>query len=396
MKNLFPAFYSDPTEPEKLWEDAVITFDTNALLRIFEFNQDARQEWLAGLKYLREDGRLFLTHQAASEYHLQVTNRITKTKESSSNLWKKPAVNFKKDMEALISNSDSPLIGVEKIHAICEPFLKQVDNFSSELKSVLEEWRKQYLESAYQCMSDLADVFDSLVGQSFSDSDLQTYCRLAQVRYEQKIPPGYLYDGSSELGNQYGDVMLWFQLIQFAKENKKPVVLVTYEGKADWLLNGRPRPELVNEMLIESGMTFDLASPIRFSEWIGRKLKIKEPVSVAEINRLTISEPPSFPHFMSAAPGQTGEVGVYCNSTFYDQYNSLSTEDQMDIAVGLMNNVNKMNTDDGMITFATPSHFFDIDFSQFEDGIVLTNLERRIRLLKKSLLTQRVSGKSNR
>ena len=71
--------------------------------------------------------------------------------------------------------------------------------------------------------------------------------------------------------NQYGDAILWMQLLDHANMVKKPVVFVTSEKKEDWWqrTNGQtlgPRPEMIQEMYQHCGQAFYLYRTPRFLE----------------------------------------------------------------------------------------------------------------------------------
>src|SRR5690606_16321439 len=90
-----------------------------------------------------------------------------------------------------------------------------------------------------------------------------------------EIPPGYkdkknkenafkLY-GAQRINTKYSDFIIWHEIIEKAKREKKPIVFITDEKKDDWVLkvNGyvlSARPELINELMIKANQQFHLAS----------------------------------------------------------------------------------------------------------------------------------------
>lgn len=86
-----------------------------------------------------------------------------------------------------------------------------------------------------------------------------------------KSHPGYK-DAKKGETDKYGDLVIWFELIEHAKAHKKPIIFVTDEKKDDWWLKTKgeivsPRPELINEMQKKAGVTFYLYSASRFIEY---------------------------------------------------------------------------------------------------------------------------------
>ena len=120
------------------------------------------------------------------------------------------------------------------------------------------------------------------------------------MRYELSIPPGYKdADAKKKRGDRhvYGDYIIWRQIIDFAKTQKKHIILITDDRKDDWWSksNGdstRPREELISEFYNLTGiriLIYNSDSFLKFAK--ERKLveKIKEK-SVSEIANIRISE----------------------------------------------------------------------------------------------------------
>jgi hypothetical protein len=85
----------------------------------------------------------------------------------------------------------------------------------------------------------------------------------------------------------YGDAILWLQLIDYAKSEKKPIIFVTDDDKEDWWLESggktiSPRPELVQEMLTEAGVKFYMYSADRFLDYAQKFLHLSEQPEVIE------------------------------------------------------------------------------------------------------------------
>lgn len=83
----------------------------------------------------------------------------------------------------------------------------------------------------------------------------------AEERFKNAIPPGYkdynkktgnkFYDGVV-IQNKYGDLILWKQLLDFAKIENTSIIFLTDERKEDWWydIKGKiigPKVELLNE-----------------------------------------------------------------------------------------------------------------------------------------------------
>ena len=81
----------------------------------------------------------------------------------------------------------------------------------------------------------LTELFDGRVGNPYEEEEYQEIYEKGKERYDAKIPPGYM-DGSKNQNDtdQYGDLVVWLQLLGYAKAEARPVVLVTDDAKEDW------------------------------------------------------------------------------------------------------------------------------------------------------------------
>ena len=67
MRNLFPSYYGLTDEQySELWQECIISFDTNVLLNIYRYTPQTRERFFEILRRLGD--RIWITHQAAQEY----------------------------------------------------------------------------------------------------------------------------------------------------------------------------------------------------------------------------------------------------------------------------------------------------------------------------------------
>src|SRR5258706_533380 len=95
---------------------------------------------------------------------------------------------------------------------------------------------------------------------------------------------------------KYGDGVLWFQVIEYAKSQKKPIILVTDDQKDDWwrIEKGKtlgPRPELITEISTKAKVAFYMYNASQFlkyaKDFLGLHVKQEaiEEIKEVEINQ---------------------------------------------------------------------------------------------------------------
>jgi hypothetical protein len=281
MKKKFFEYYK-PSEKdfESLWKKCLFVFDTSVLINLYEFSPKVRDEFLEILK--KNSDRIWIPHQVAKEYqnrrpfaireqraiHQQLRNEFIETQEKiNQNIEKSiqyhPFID-KNQLEEEIKKLFSNLIAYLKK---CE------ENYPDLIKKDIVGEKIDYL-------------FDGKVGDGCEDSELQTLFKTGAQRYAQKIPPGFADKEAKDNFKQYGDLILWQQIIRHSKSTKKSVIFVTNDQKPDWwfiyirdkpfekeILS--PRPELIKEFFEKTQNQFFMYNPSGFMEAARKYLKQK-------------------------------------------------------------------------------------------------------------------------
>ena len=261
MKSIFPGHFR-PTNQEfdKIWEESTFIVDANVLLNLYRYSDATRAELEKALSGVKD--RLFITHQAAKEF---LKNRLVVTSDQSKEYT--AAIDTINDLIKRISSKDRhPFIDGDKL----KKFGKLADSLISNLKNQQHELLKKLTED--EILDFVQGIFDGKTGSAFSQDKAQEIISSGEERYEAKIPPGYKDTNKDSLDDplrKYGDLVVWFQLIDYAKENNCSVVFITDDKKEDWWLEqaGRtigPRPELIEEFKAKVGTEFWMYSVSKF------------------------------------------------------------------------------------------------------------------------------------
>ena len=93
----------------------------------------------------------------------------------------------------------------------------------------------------------ITDLFDDKVGSPYASDRLANIYNDGEKRYQANIPPGFMDAKGKKDNSKYGDLVLWFQIMDKAKEKKSPVVFICDDAKEDWwwVFSGKtigPRP----------------------------------------------------------------------------------------------------------------------------------------------------------
>lgn len=288
MKKKFSGYYNlSGDEFEQLWEECVFSFDTSVLLNLYRYSQKTSNELLNILDGIST--KIWIPYQVGFEYHrnrLKVINdQVILYSEIVKHIEK-----ALKDVNQLLSKrigkNRHPLINIEEI---TKEITKFQEDIISEIRSKEESHPDLLQEDSI--LEKLTSLFEDRVGNSYSVERLNEVFSEGSQRYDKKTPPGFMDQTKSE-DEKYGDLIIWYQLIDFSIKEKKPIIFVIDDRKEDWWqkVSGRtigPRPELLQEFLTETGERIYLYSSDRFMElsqdYLGSKV---DQNSISEIQRI--------------------------------------------------------------------------------------------------------------
>ncbi|MFZ2410289.1 MAG: PIN domain-containing protein, partial [Candidatus Methanoperedens sp.] len=263
-----------PTKEEfsQLWKDSVLVFDANVLLNIYRYSQET-SETLIDI-FSKFSDRLWVPHQAASEYQRRRLGVIGKQESAY------------KDIQGLLTKEQKQIekeLNTYKMHPFIKvaDILEKIKNNFNEIEKDLDILKQKHpdLSADDELRDKITELFNGKVGSSYSPEKLEEIYKTGKKRYERKIPPGF-EDKEKDGVREYGDLVLWFQIIDHAKSIKKPIIFVTDDRKEDWWLKFNvqtigPQPELINEIFTTAGADFYMYQTERFIEYAQKYLKEK-------------------------------------------------------------------------------------------------------------------------
>jgi len=283
MRQLFPVYHK-PTDNEfsKMWQEGIFTFDANVLLNIYRYSPETRERFFEVLQRLKE--RIWVPHQAAHEYHKHRLDEISNQFRTFEDIEK----HLNTSLKELEDNHRKHPFGID-----VSPLTKIIKNTIKRAKPILQEINLQCcsLLASDPFRETLAELFAGKLGEPYSKDNLEKDIhQKAEERFKQDIPPGYK-DKTKGGTDKYGDVILWFQLLDYAKSQKKPIILTTDDGKEDWWLQHKgktigPRPELIQEMSSKAGVSFHMYSSDQFLIYAQNFLDLQDKQAAAAVEEV--------------------------------------------------------------------------------------------------------------
>lgn len=275
MRNKFKEYYR-PTGDEfrVIWDNSLFVFDTNMLLHIYRYSEPTRSLFVAILQMLNE--RIWIPYRIGYEFYRQRLSVIKEKERAYEDIRKQ----FKKMRDGFKKNLDDKY----KLHPYVNrnELMSIIDNCDEEISKYLDEKNRKHpkLTDNDPFLELITDVFDGKVGQDFDSETLKTIIHEGKERYHNDIPPGYKDHKGKNKIDEFGDLILWYQIIEKAEVVKRPIIFVTDDTKEDWwevsdTKTIGPRPELRKEIKSKAGVDFHMYDGTEFIKWAKEYLEIE-------------------------------------------------------------------------------------------------------------------------
>ncbi len=287
----FDIYQMNEERQKKLWSDCIFVFDTSALLALYLSPEEARNQIYTKI-FEKIKGRLWIPNHVQFEY---LKNRASKIKEPIN----KSYIPLREDFIKPIIDSfykslnkvDTLKNNIKKAESHPHMVSEDLEKYEVKLKEFVkttEEFEKKFNEQMEQKVNEILmlekndTVFQNLhkyfkVGREYTYEEIMQITLEGKHRYEFKIPPGY-EDQKNKIGIQmFGDLIIWKQILEYSKENKKNIVFICNDVKEDWWhlvadkrgekkRTNDPRKELIKEIKDHSGVDFWMYNQPKFLE----------------------------------------------------------------------------------------------------------------------------------
>lgn len=258
----------DAKRENALWKDAVFVFDTSVIGDMYSLTASTKESLIAILEYFQD--RCWVPAQVMYEYSKNLDKFIQNPigeKYSNPPFIKNNLVND-------ISN----YLDIIRLQPYYHPYLdKDLDDeiekhqvvLQQELDAIKDIIKNQYDKRKKELLDvrvndDIQDLFASMkIGTPFSFSETISIAKDGAFRYSSKIPPGYEDVDRKEGTQKYGDLIIWKEILRYAKEESCPVIFICNDvKKGDMYLKDKdgnplgPRHELIREFIDEVQQDF--------------------------------------------------------------------------------------------------------------------------------------------
>jgi hypothetical protein len=284
MKATFPGWYAKTPEDLKvLWERAIFVPDTNILLHLMRHSANVRAQLMAVFE--RKKDALWIPYQVGAEFQRRRLDVQQQTLDAYDKLVEELKASVNQARNKLNQYRAHPVIDIERELSALEVYLSDFE------KRMAEARTKHPAEELAVSFNRVTELFAGRVGAKPTEERLVAIRKEGEERYAKKIPPGFEdAKKGGDAGDKFGDLIIWNEMIEKAKTEKRSIIFVTDDGKSDWWHSHHgkklgPHPYLVEEFVTATGQGFhiyELPQFLRYSAERGSAIQADAVQKIAE------------------------------------------------------------------------------------------------------------------
>lgn len=294
MKDLFPGFYPyNHQQINKFTNEATIVFGASVLLDLFRISHGRKFLELIETKIPKD--RIWLPYDTAWLYH----NRLADVIKGQIDEDNKASMHLTAFKESVHNNFSHPFVRQE--------LMEKFDEFVKDVEASLETDRKFLVTclGKHDYKDRISNLFHNRIGGEYDKTQtLQAYDE-SQKRNEGQIPPCITFSSSQDPRIRHNRYVIWKQIQQYAKDNKKPVLMVLNRITPNWFFIYKdsfimPHQHLINEFKQETGQDVYILSAHKFLEHLISSQEKEDPEIMKLLSQL--HEKPTLGHNQQIAP----------------------------------------------------------------------------------------------
>ena len=259
MKKIFREYYHySEEEIQEMRKEWLFVLDTNILLNFYRYSQETKDMFIKVLNILKNRQQLWIPYQVGKEFHDNRIDIISTYEKSYSNIIKELDDNFSSlEWKLVTKYPKHPSIDIKDL---LNPLKEAMEKLK---KSILDKQKGHpSLLKEDLILEDINNICEECVWCLPSEEEIKKYKKEWEQRYKEGIPPWFA-DKEKNEEKKYGDLILWFQIIEKAKKSQKNIIFVSDDVKKDWWIikDGKkimPLPALKKEILTEAKVNFHI------------------------------------------------------------------------------------------------------------------------------------------
>lgn len=217
-------------------QNYIIVCDTNVYLRLYDYSPEFTEFAITCLDKIKT--HLKIAYMTCLEYNKHYRGKYNNAKEKIKK-YDATLLDILEDAQAKINKEFYRIeqYYLPDMQVIHKNVINGLVSIKEEIKSYCENHELLIaLNEEYLKQDPIKTFWDTLtinIFKSFSFEQIYQICDEGEKRFKNKVPPGFK-DKEKQGIRQYGDLILWKELIEFCKVNHVNAIFVTDDVKEDW------------------------------------------------------------------------------------------------------------------------------------------------------------------
>ena len=231
-----------------LTQDHIIVLDTNVLLNVYRYSPEVSEFALECLRSVAE--HIVLPATIRLEYYRHNRAAFASMKKRVAEIGKETEkqISIAKDK---ILDSCANLIRLQytDVDELKDSLAAKMDSVADVLETYFEDHASlELIQHSWEGVDYLDQLVSTLNTMSEpTQEEIYVWCDEGEKRYKQQIPPGFQDAKAKDGVRKYSDLILWKEILKYAKNQQTNIIFVTDDVKTDWWDDTGFHPKLLAE-----------------------------------------------------------------------------------------------------------------------------------------------------
>ncbi len=248
-------------------DNYIIILDTNVLLNIYRYSPEFSEFALECLN--KVNNFIYLPATVRMEYEKHYRGEFSKRAKRITEASKGTEIQIQNAKDKILKSCNI----LEQLH------FPDIQELRDELSQKMDDAYKAFCDffedrpslniiqnfwEGIDYLAQLVQKIDTLnhILESPSQKDIYTWCDEGEKRYKEKTPPGFKDAKNKDGVRKYSDLIIWKEILRFAKLNHKNIIFVTDDVKPDWWEESDGNFTFHSKLLAEFYQTQQLIAPM--------------------------------------------------------------------------------------------------------------------------------------
>lgn len=253
-------------------QNYIVIFDTNVLLNIYRYSPEFTDFAMRCIRSVETS--IVLPATVWLEYKKHYRTEFTKMEDRVKKAGTETANQIDRAKEKILKTCQTLMrLQFPDIDELYRRLEERIDTVKQELQDFFNERSSLNLISHAWNETDQVLALVTTIEQNNaimdapSQSDIFSWCEEGEMRYKKLVPPGFKDAKNKDGVRKYSDLIIWMEILRFARGANKDIIFVTDDVKVDWWQNENGAQVFHQQLIDEFSKTGHTLCPLVSSDF---------------------------------------------------------------------------------------------------------------------------------